>query len=435
MMKITFIRPNMYSPKASDALQPLVFALLAGLTPPDIETVLYDDRIEDISFDEPTDLVAMSVETFSARRAYHIAAQYHQQGVPIAMGGFHPTLVPDEVLQYATTIVIGDAEGVWPQLLSDLKRGALHSVYRAAPLSSPLNISFNRRIFNGKTYPPLALIQWGRGCSHQCDFCAIHAMYGTHHCQRPVEDVIAEIAGLEPQHLFFVDDNLLINKNNLIQLLEALVSLNIRWSCQISLEAAQDDRLLTLLEKSGCQAVLVGFESLRPANLQQMNKQWNLARQDYATAVNKFYDHGMMVYGTFVFGYDGDTPDCFEQCLEFALSHKLFLANFNPLTPFPGTALYARLQREGRLIRDPWWLDDTYQYGQAAFHPKNMSADELTEGCFEARKRFNTYSSILRRAGNVRVNLRSYWHTILYIVANVINRKEIHNKQGRYLGR
>ncbi len=433
-MKITFIRPNMNSTKASDALQPLVFALLASLTPPEIETVLYDDRIEEIPFDEPTDLVAMSVETFSARRAYHLAAQYRQRGVPVVMGGFHPTLVPDEVLQHAATVVSGDAEGVWPCVLSDLKRGALQPHYHAVSLSSPLKISFDRRIFRNKSYPPLALIQWGRGCSHQCDFCAIHAMYGAHQCQRPREDMVAEIAGIESQHLFFVDDNLLMNKNNLTRLLEALIPLNVRWSCQISIEAARDDRLLTLLEKSGCQTVLVGFESLRSANLRQMNKQWNLARQDYAAAINKFYDHGMMVYGTFLFGYDGDTPDCFEQCLEFALSHKLFLANFNPLTPFPGTALYTRLQREGRLIHDPWWLDETYQYGQAAFHPKNMSADELTEGCFEARKRFNTYSSILRRAGNFRVNVRSCWQTILYIAANIINRREIYSKQGTFLG-
>jgi radical SAM superfamily enzyme YgiQ (UPF0313 family) len=433
-MKVTFIRPNMYAKKASDALQPLVFALLAALTPSDIETVLYDDRIEEIPFDEPTDLVAMTVETFTARRAYHIAAQYQQRGVSVVMGGFHPTLVPQEALQYATAIVIGDAEPVWPHLLSDVRQGMLQRVYRATSMSSPLKVSFNRRIFKGKSYPPLDLIQWGRGCRHHCDFCSIHAVYGPHLYHRPVDDVIAEIEGLNSKFLFFVDDNLFVNKYQLITLLEALTALKIHWSCQISLDVAQDDKLLTLLEKSGCQAVLIGFESFHPHNLRQMHKQWNLRQQDYPTAIEKLYAHGMMIYGMFVFGYDEDTNDSFAQCLDFALHQKFFIANFNPLTPFPGTPLYARLKHEGRLLADPWWLHETYQYGHAIFHPRKMTADELTEGCFRVRKAFNTYTSILNRALNFHVNLRTWQHALLYVVANYINRKEVYNKQGGRLG-
>jgi radical SAM superfamily enzyme YgiQ (UPF0313 family) len=424
----------MNSEKSSDVLQPLVFALLAALTPPDIETVLCDDRIEEIPFDEPTDLVAMTVETFSARRAYHIASQYRQRGVPVVMGGFHPTLMPQEALQHATTVVIGDAERIWLQLLADAKKGRLQPIYQAPPLTSPLKISFNREIFSGKSYPALDLVQWGRGCPHYCDFCAIHAMYGSHTCQRPIDDVIAEIDDLNGKFLFFVDDNMFVNRNRLIPLLEELASLHVRWSCQISLDVAQDDRLMTLLEKSGCQVVLMGFESLNRNNLRQMNKQWNLMKQDYVTAIKKIYEHGMMIYGTFVFGYDEDTTDSFERCLEFALRWKFFLANFNPLTPFPATPLYTRLRQEGRLISDPWWLDETYQYGHASFHPKKMTADELTQGCFNARKRFNAYTSLAQRALNFTVNLRSWSHTFLYFAVNAINRKAIYEKQGGYLG-
>lgn len=433
-MKVTFIRPNMNAKKSSDALQPLVFALLKSLTPPDIETVLCDDRIEVIPFDEPTDLVAMTVETFSARRAYHIASQYRQRGVPVVMGGFHPTLMPKEALKHATTVVIGDAEPVWTQLIADAKKGTLQPIYQAPPLSSPLKVSFNREIFKGKSYPALDLVQWGRGCPHHCDFCAIHAVYGSHTCQRPIDDVMAEIESLKSKFLFFVDDNIFVNKNHLISLLEALASLHVRWSCQISLDVVQDDRLMTLLAKSGCQVVLMGFESLNPNNLRQMKKQWNLAKQDYATAIKKIYDHGMMIYGTFVFGYDEDTTDSFERCLDFALRWKFFLANFNPLTPFPGTLLYARLRKENRLLYDSWWLEKTYQYGHASFQPRKMMADELTQGCFSARKRFNSYTSLARRAFNFTVNLHSWPHTFLYFVANAINRKAIYEKQGQPLG-
>ncbi|MCP4398951.1 MAG: B12-binding domain-containing radical SAM protein [bacterium] len=433
-MKIIFIRPNMQKQKAADALQPLVFALLAGLTPPDIETVLYDERIEDIPFDEPGDLVAMTVETFAARRAYDIAAQYRQRGIPVVMGGFHPSLMPEEALQHADSIVIGDAEQVWRQVLADAERGDLQRSYRTYPMDSPLRISFDRRIFSGKSYPHIELVQWGRGCIHHCDFCAIHALYGTHQFRRPVEDVIAEIESLNAKLLFLVDDNLFVNKQELRRLLEALKSLNVRWSCQVSLEVARDKHLMKLMEQSGCKAAIVGFESLNPANLRQMNKSWNGAGQEYARAIRTFYDRGIMIYGSFVFGYDHDSPDAFDRSLEFALQQKLCMANFNPLTPFPGTPLYTRLQAEKRLIHEPWWLHEGYQYGHAAFHPRKMSAEELTRGCFEARKQFNSYSSIFQRALNVRVNLRSYWHMLLYFVANYINRKAIYTKQGAYLG-
>ena len=433
-MKITFIRPNMQKQKAADALQPLTFAVLAGLTPPDIETVLYDDRIEDIPFDYPSDLVAMSVETFAARRAYDIAAQYRERGVPVIMGGFHPTFMPEEALQHADSIVIGDAEQVWRQVIVDAERGQLQRRYQARPLSSPLNTIFDRRIFKGKSYPQLDLVQWGRGCVHHCDFCAIHAFYGRQCCRRSVSDVISEIERLNSKLLFFVDDNLFRHAKELQELLEALKPLNVRWSCQISLEVARNKSLIKLMKQSGCQAVLIGFESLNPGNLRQMNKSWNQAGEEYASAIRTFYDHGIMIYGCFVFGYDDDTPDAFDRSLEFALQHKLFVANFNPLTPFPGTALYQRLRQEKRLIHNFWWLDDSYQYGHAAFHPRKMSAEELTQRCFEARKRFNSYRSICQRALNVRVNLRSYWHTVLYVAANYINRKAIYAKQGAHLG-
>jgi len=434
-MKITFIRPNMNANKAADALQPLVFALLAALTPPDVETAFYDDRIEDVPFDAPTDLVAMTVETFAAQRAYRIAAQYRERGVPVVMGGFHPTLIPQEARQHADSVILGDAEAVWPQVVADTERRCLQPFYHAPTLSSPVRTAFDRRIFCGKPYPPLELVQWGRGCPHCCDFCAIRAFYGNYQGQRPIDDVIAEIAALDAERmLFFTDDNLLANTGRCIELLEALAPLKRRWGAQISIETAQHPHLLKLLERSGCQAVLIGFESLHQDNLRQMNKAWNVAGQDYATAIRRLYDHGLMICGTFVFGYDHDTPDSFDRAVEFAIRHTLFLANFNPLTPYPGTPLYRRLQQEGRLLRDPWWLDEAHQYGDATFRPANMTPEALASGCFRARTLFNSPTSMLSRASNFAVNLRSWRRAVLYATANYINRNAIFRKQGTALG-
>ena len=435
-MKITFIRPNMTAQKAADALQPLVFALLKALTPLNVETAFYDDRIEEIPFDAPTDVVALTVETFAAQRAYWIAARYRKRGVPVVMGGFHPTLIPQEARQHADSVILGDAEAVWPHVIDDAQRRRLQPIYQAPPLSAPLNATFDRRIFQGKTYPPLELVQWGRGCSHSCEFCAIRAFYGKHQCQRPIECVIAEITALDTERMiFFTDDNLLANDAMFSELLTALIPLKRRWAAQISIEAAQNARMLKLLEQSGCQVILTGFESLSQANLRQMNKAWNTTVQDYESAIKRIYDHGIMIYGTFVFGYDGDTPDAFDRAVEFAIRQRLFLANFNPLTPFPGTSLYRRLQREGHLLRERWWLDTAYQYGDAMFQPANMTPEELTRGCFEARKAFNSSVSMLRRAANIAVNLRSWRRATLYAAANYINRKAIFQKQGKALGR
>jgi radical SAM superfamily enzyme YgiQ (UPF0313 family) len=165
-----------------------------------------------------------------------------------------------------------------------------------------------------------------------------------------------------------------------------------------------------------------------------MKKKWNLRHGDYATSVQKFRDHGVMIYGSFVFGYDDDTLDSFDHCLEFALRHNFYLANFNPLTPMPGAKLYGRLQAEKRLIYNRWWLQPDYTYGQATFQPAGMTADQLTEGCFRARRQFNAYSSIFKRALDFKTNCRDPYRLGLHLASNFVSRREILKKQGRRLG-
>src|SRR3990172_11935027 len=351
-MKITFIRPHITTRRAADALEPLVFGVLAKLTPPDVELVLYDDRIEQIPYDEPTDLVAMTVETFTAKRTYQIAAQYRTRGVPVVMGGYHPTLLPDEASQYADAIAVGDAETIWPKMVKDARAGKLQRVYQSTPDLAVEGVSPKRSIFASKRYGALRIVQFGRGCRFSCDFCSIHAFYGRSMPRRCMEDVLAEMDELRGQYVFFADDNLFTDKEQAEALFKALKSYNIHWACQISLDIAQNPRLLDLMEQSGCVGALIGFESLNESNLIQMKKKWNTKQGNYSDALAQIYERGIMVFGSFVFGYDHDTTAAFDRTLEFAMRSKLALAQFNSLIPIPATPLYDRLKKEKRLIFD-----------------------------------------------------------------------------------
>jgi radical SAM superfamily enzyme YgiQ (UPF0313 family) len=415
-------------------MEPLVFAILAAQSPPDVELTLLDERLESIRGDDPADLAAITVETYNARHSYQLAARYRQRGVPVVLGGYHPTFLPQEALQFADAVVIGDAEGVWQQIIRDARAGTLQPIYRASQPAPLAGLRVDRSLFHGKRYAPVPLVQYGRGCRYACEFCSIRAFYGTNLRQRPVREVVAEIEALDRRHIFLVDDNIFVDVPKAQELFQALVPLKIRWSCQISIDVAANEPLMRLLQKSGCTAAVVGFESLDPGNLQQMRKSWNLRAFDFDTAVRKFRDRGIMIYGSFVFGYDHDTADSFDRALEFALRSKFYLANFNPLTPMPGAALYDRLRSEGRLLYDRWWLAPDYRYGQATFRPRGMTPDELTAGCFRARCQFNRYSSICGRALDLAANSRDPYRLGLFAASNLISRREIHRKQGRRLG-
>jgi radical SAM superfamily enzyme YgiQ (UPF0313 family) len=378
--------------------------------------------------------VAISVESFTAARSYQIAKQFRRRGIPVVMGGYHPSFLPEEALQYADAIVKGDAEEAWPELINDFRNNKLKKIYcnhSAHPLDG---VKYDRSIFKGKKYARVIPVQFSRGCRFACDFCSIHAFYGKSLRQRPIPEVLKEIEELDSRLLFFVDDNLLSDRDKAIELFKGLIPLNVRWACQISIDVAKDDELLQLMKKSGCIVAITGFESLNTQNLAQMKKKWNIKDGDYATAINKFYDHGIMIYGTFVFGYDYDTPDAFDATLEFAMNQKFCIANFNPLTPTPGSRLYDRLKKEGRLLYDRWWLDPEFKYGKTIFQPKGMTPEELAEGCFRVRKKFNSYHSIFSRALNRRSNSKNIFNLLLFLQTNLVSRREILRKQSSSLG-
>lgn len=433
-MRITFIRPNMYDARSSDAMEPLCFAILKSLTPPDFDVSFFDERLEPVPLDYATDLLALTVETYTARRAYQIADYYRDRGIPVVMGGYHPTFLPDEALQHADAVVRGDAEGIWPQVLDDAANGSLQPLYESPDFVPLVGYMPDRSIFAGKKYAPMGLVQYGRGCKFNCTFCSIRAFYGTSLRQRPVAEVVEDIRRSGRRHIFLIDDNLFVDREKARELFEALIPLRISWSCQVSIDIARDEKLVKLMAHCGCISALIGFESLQPESLREIKKGWNLKWQSYDQAISVFHRAGIMLYGTFVFGCDNDTTDTFNESVAFAIRNRFMLANFNPLTAMPGAPLYERMQQEGRLLYDHWWLDPEFRYGDATFAPMHMTADRLTEECFAARMKFNSVGSIVRRLLDLRTNMRSPYRAGIYLAANLISRREIRCKQKHRLG-
>lgn len=426
-MNITLIQPNTFGGKPHDAMEPLAFAILRALTPPDVEVAFYDERIETIPLGEATDVAVLSISTFAAQRAYQVAAGFKARGIPVIAGGFHPTLCPDEAARFVDCVVIGDAEETWPGIVDDLKNGRLKKRYESQrrPLADILP---DRSLFRHKKYVPVLPVQFGRGCRYRCDFCSIHAFYGTTLRQRPLECLAKELDGLRAGHIMFTDDNLLQDRSSFDALLSCLEGRDRNWSCQVSIDAAGSAELVERMATAGCRSVTVGFESLDPANLRQMGKSANEQCGDYGRAIRAFNDCGIMVYGCFVFGYDADTPDSFKRTLDFALGNHLFLANFIPLTPMPGTPLYARLKTEGRLINDPWWLDAGYRYGKTVFRPCGMSPEQLEEGVWFLRTEFNRYRNMAKRMARNPVHRSDLYNAAAFLATNLTARKEIKRK-------
>ena len=380
-------------------MEPLPPATIAGLTPADVDIRFYDDRMESIPYDEPTDLVALSIETYTARRAYQIAAEYRRRTVPVVMGGFHATLCPDEVSQFAESVVVGEAEDIWPRLIDDFRHGRMGPVYRAPRRPSLNGTRPDRRIFRGKRYLPIGLVEAGRGCHFKCEFCAVQSMFSNTQTRRPIDAILSEVAALRRQKklFFFVDDNITSNMNEAKAFFRELASLGVRWVSQASINAAHDEEFLELISRSGCQGVLIGFETLNPAALAAMNKSFNTMRGGYEAALRNLRRHRLRLYATFIFGYDSDTAESFTRATEFAKEHRFYIAAFNHLTPFPGTPLYARLAGAGRLLFNAWWLDERYRYNMVPFQPTGMTAEDLQRHCLQARRSFYAWSSIVRR--------------------------------------
>jgi radical SAM superfamily enzyme YgiQ (UPF0313 family) len=440
-MRLTLVHPSIGRRRGqryirSWQMEPLAPATLAGLTPRDRDTAIrfYDDRMEAIRFDEPTDLVALSVETYTAKRSYQIASEFRRRGVPVVMGGFHPTLVPDEALEYAESIVVGEAEGLWPQIIDDFRNGRLKRQYRQARRPPLAGLRVDRSIFSGKRYLPVGLVEAGRGCHFRCEFCAIQSYFANTQTRRPIEEILDEIRRVKKPLIFFVDDNITSNMDQAKEFFRALIPLKIRWVSQASINAAHDEEFLQLIKASGCQGLLIGFETLDPENLHRMRKSFNLMNGGYEQALANLRRHEIRLYVTFILGYDTDNGDTLEKTLKFAQQHRFYIVAFNHLTPFPGTPLYERLEREGRLLFDRWWLDPDYRYGMVPFVPRGMTAAQVKDRCVEARKRFYSLPSIARRSFDFRLHARNVFMWTHFFSINLLFRSEVLRRKDFPLG-
>jgi len=441
-MKLTLIHPNIGCTADGryideGRMEPLTLGVIAGLTPPDVEVVLYDDRMEEIRYDEPTDLVAITVESFTARRAYEISAEFRQRGVPVILGGMHPTLIPEEAAAHADAVYLGDAEALWPQMIADARQRKLQRVYQGRPGIPQPGFFPRRDIFKGKGYLPLTLIQFSRGCCYDCEFCAVSVYFGRTQYRRPVREVVQEIEAQGRRNLFFVDDNVLSDHEAAKELCRELIPLKIRWVSQGSIDMTQDRELMELMARSGCLGHVIGLESIDAENLQTMGKRSNLGErfEGYKPQLQVLRDYGLQTWAAFVLGYDHDTPASIERTLEFALENRFAFAAFNVLMPYPNTPLYRRLQAEDRLLYGgKWWLDPEYRFNYAAFRPRRMSADELTEAGLHARTVYNSVGSIFRRAFDFKTHLRSPLRLFIYLLYNPLFRRETFKKHGMRLG-
>ncbi|HEC82080.1 MAG TPA: B12-binding domain-containing radical SAM protein [Thermoplasmatales archaeon] len=371
----------------------LTLQQIAGITPPEHTVTIVDERYEDIDFEKQYDLVGISCMTYNSIRGYEVADEFRKKGVPVVFGGYHASLLPEEAKQHADSVVIGEAEETWPRLLKDLEEGNLKPFYRAEKLVPPELIPPARHDIG--VYTVMEAIQASRGCPVGCEFCAMQKVEGPVFRGRPVENVINEMKTIKSKTIFFADASLTISPPYTKSLFKEMVSLNKRFHCFGNINVlAKDDELLTLAKEAGVERWYVGIESITQENIDLSGKKTNKV-ENYITAVRKVQDHGMEITGFFMFGFDNDTPDIFDKTLEFMLNLDLDGISFSVLTPYPGTRLAERLEKEGRILSKDW---SKYAEGYVNFQPKKMTVDELANGVGMIVREYFSYKNILARS-------------------------------------
>ncbi|HTP63753.1 MAG TPA: radical SAM protein [Geobacteraceae bacterium] len=410
-MKILFVLPGWPRGRLWGELgfkfPSLSLAVLAAATPPEWETTLCDENIEAVDVNTDADLVAITAMTPQAPRAYELAAAFRSRGRTVVMGGFHASNLPEEALGHVDSVVVGEGEIVWPQLLEDFGEGRLKRTYQSERLMDMASIPVARReIFRDKRYLLKNTLQTTRGCPFDCEFCSVTVFYGRKYRERPVEQVLAELEELRRSNsfAFFVDDNLVANRSYALQLFRGMSGMGLKWLSHAPIDFAADPELLAAAGNSGCVGMFVGFESLNQELLAAMGKVTNRAHlyRDYARA---FRDNGIGILGSFVLGLDGDTPDSFPKILRFCEEAQLEAAIFPILTPYPGTRVRRRLEAEGRITSNDW---QDYDMEHVTFTPRGMTAAELQEGYDWLNCSFYSFSSMFRRIFRMHRSLQVF---------------------------
>jgi radical SAM superfamily enzyme YgiQ (UPF0313 family) len=406
-MKILFIYPNPSKTIPSSIVKflsifsnPIIpaFKALTNVTPNEHSIDIIDERIENIDYDEDYDLVGITVMTNQAQKAYLISKEFRKRGKKVVLGGWHPSVLPDEAKQYADSIVIGEAEELWPHLLNDVEKGKLKQIYRQ---EKPVDLAYIPNFGNGrikqKGINSAVAIEATRGCPHGCNFCAISHSPGRRAFRvRPVDQVIKEIKKIPQKYLLFSDASMTINTKYTKELFKNMKDLNKKFYCYGNANVLfKDEELLNLAHEAGCISWTIGFDSISQKSLDSIGKKTNVANQ-YISVINKIHDFGMNVEGSFMFGFDTDTPDIFDSTLNFICKSDLDKAEFHVLSPFPGTPLFDEYEKQNRIIIKDW---SKYDGKNVVYKPMHLTAEELLNGIQRMYNGFYNPSNILRMIG------------------------------------
>lgn len=377
----------------------LTMPYLAGLTPADWEVRFADDNYDEVDPDARPDLVAISVNTMAAPRAYALADGYRARGIPVVLGGWHVTFCPDEAAAHADAVVTGEGEDTWPVLLADFARGALRPRYDSANAANLAHYPAVRRdLLAGRAYATRNLVQATRGCPYRCSFCSVSTVNPKYR-RRPVADVVAELAALPGRWCFFIDDNLFVHREYTRELFTALIPLRKTWIGEASIDLADDPELLDLAVRAGLVGLLVGFESIEAGSLREMNKHRTNHTERYRRQIHALQSRGVGVLAMFTFGFDHDTPETFARTLAFCDEVDLFGASFGILTPFPGTPTHERIAAAGRLRTRDW---RRYDLQHLVFDLPGWTPEALEAAVDDVERRFYSFRAFLRRTWKLR---------------------------------
>lgn len=426
-MKILLISPAVSKTKRTvkELMMPqLALYILEGLTPASHEVKIIEEEVQPIDFDEPCDLVGISCMTANAPRAFEVASEFRNRGKTIILGGVHPTTLPDEALEHADSVVIGEAEGVWEELLSDFAEGNLKSRYHnpSPDLSRYVKKDF-KRILKKRLFK-IVPIMTTRGCPYNCDFCCVSDLFGKTIRHIPIENVLRDIRESGSRNFMFLDDNIIGHPRYAKELFRALIPLNIKWVGQASISFLRETELLQLAADSGCKILFIGLETVNESEMKSLKKSMK-NNQELQETIKKIKKMGILVHASMIFGFDSDTATVFMETVKFLIKTKISTVSFNILTPYPGTKTYDQLKESGRLMTNDWKY---YDHNTVVFKPKNMSAIELQQGKTMARTRFyRKVSFLFRLLGNLN-------SPILFTATNYGHMKQAKVERRRFAG-